>query len=188
MSNFIAHYTIGLAIAHFLGFKGKNKFFWALLGVLPDADFIVGGIAAVIGLFTGVHYNIFNPTGIVFLDHRGFLHSLLFYALMILFLLWKRPDKNIKKLAIFAVAMHLLMDYFSGYAVHLFTPFWDAGITLLIVKNNNLIQSILGSGIIMAVLAYELSNKKGKTVVNYLIYSLFALFVMQYLLGLTKVL
>lgn len=119
MTNLLVHYAAGVTIAALFGLRGRARWGWGLLAVLPDVDGVTGFFLEPI-----LHARAWTPAqadAIAFtLAHRGFLHTLAFEALVGA-LVWLARGARPALLAALLVASHLLLDALSPWPIR---PLW----------------------------------------------------------------
>jgi len=155
------HFIIGILLVYFLGIKDNRKYLLALWAIAPDLDGIFFALLLLIKNIFGISLAFMAQQQwiITIFAHRGFSHSLLLFAFVII-ILWLFKSKYVKLISILWLS-HLLIDYITAWKLFPFLPFSYISTHLGIVEVFDSFL-VLFTTIILAFFIGSSFNKKEK--------------------------
>lgn len=120
MVNTLSHLGIGFLIALALGLRGKKLKVVAFLSVLPDLDVIPYSLFLAVS--SSLTHESRNQLFYLF-GHREFTHSILFIALVTLFIWVKTRDWIFTYGGFQSIFLHVYLDYVTTWKMRPLYPF-----------------------------------------------------------------
>jgi inner membrane protein len=117
--NTLSHLGIGLLLASFAGLEGRQKKIVIFLAILPDLDFIG---SMMFWLINGSLDHQMHNLLFYLLEHREFMHSILFIFLTILAVYYYERNRKFTLIAGMAIFSHFYLDYATSWKMRPFFP------------------------------------------------------------------